>query len=168
MGKSLCLLNLFPSIAAKQECACPSESLPRVGRGLTARNTHSIQLDKTEPGHLLVPGPVLDTRTQPWASPGVCPSRGRLMDLPLVWVKRQKGCFLPSPPRNPQLFRIYWEARILTFWGVAGRPAHPLYSVLIILTRASKGLFPTPAFPNGVPMIKAKGCRNMWRTFDAG
>lgn len=95
MGKSLCLLNLFPSIAAKQECACPSEALPRVGRGLTAGNAHSIQLDKTEPGHLLVPGPVLDTRTQPWASPGVCPSRGETDESASCKGKETEG-MLPA------------------------------------------------------------------------
>ena len=36
------------------------------------------------------------------------------------------------------------------------RLAHPLCNVLIILLRAANGLFPTPASPNGVPMIKAK------------
>ena len=52
-------------------------------------------------------------------------------------------------------FGIYWQGHCLNFSGVAGRPAHPLYTV-IILWRTPRGSIFNLSFSNSVPIIKAR------------
>lgn len=163
-GSPFATLNLLPHGSVHVYVSpCP------MGGALATGSTDSIPCDRTgAPAHALAgTGHQEATLRLSWGlskeeqTEGPASCRGKETEETGGTFRRPPRP--PPPPQNPQPFALYWEATILTLWGVAGRAAQPLHNVLTILSRAPKGLFPTPAFPKDVPMIKTQ---RMWECGD--